>query len=630
MSTETNEQYLSQEEMIEILLNWWKKRNEGSKNKIPQFYLDIMESINIDVQKLKKTVNAEENVRILEHLLYSVWGTPQIFKKFLRKKEIYDPERWEDDVKTFTSDLLSVIDEKMIENAHKKIQKASISIYEIIMRQTQGISDLDLLPQGRRRWFKGLRTRTETILYTIYAFIYPNVIPIFNDRSRQVLSRMFGESKERLRNWRVFSEVYEKYKEKYLREIGRIFPNDPIYLELDAMLNELAELKKDGRDIIELIKQGIIVQESDLAVMAFPPRNIILQGPPGCGKTFLTKYLVKYLDQNNQFDWNFKVSSIRDQGDADSNEIYDVQLESRVKFITFHQEYSYEEFVEGIRINVKEVTSSDGKNNLTQVQNFPVFNVKDGIFKEICNEARKNPSKNYYLIIDEINRGNIARIMGELITLIEEDKREGAMNEQRVILPYSREEFSVPANVFVIGTMNTTDRSLALLDFALRRRFFFIDIYPDPDLIDVEISVQGSSKVTGKDSLKLSTLLTTLNERITQRRGLDFALGHGYFMKGNQPINIIDELAFRWFHQILPQLQEYFYDDPLGLLFVLSGKKEENLGLDSDVPTRERLIPFVKSTTINDGEIVAVHLKNEDDFRDISEFIEELNQLLQG
>ncbi len=206
------------------------------------------------------------------------------------------------------------------------------------------------------------------------------------------------------------------------------------------------------------------------------------------------------------------------------------------KFITFHQSYSYEEFIEGIRPVLDE-------------DNEVKYKVVDGVFKELVNQTKADPQNNYLLIIDEINRGNISKIFGELITLIEDDKRLGAENEIKTILPYSKEEFSVPQNLYIMGTMNTADRSIALLDVALRRRFDFEELMPLYDEIGLD-----KKDING---VNLGTLLKKLNKRIEVLIDRDHQIGHSYFMK----INNREELKEIWDNKIVPLLQEYFYND---------------------------------------------------------------------
>lgn len=203
------------------------------------------------------------------------------------------------------------------------------------------------------------------------------------------------------------------------------------------------------------------------------------------------------------------------------------------QFITFHQSYGYEEFIEGIRAE----TNDNG--NIRYV-------VRDGVFKSFCRRAEGDPDNNYLFVIDEINRGNISKVFGELITLIEPNKRLGASEELTSTLPYSGEKFGVPKNVYIIGTMNTADRSIALLDIALRRRFDFKEILPDPSLL--------SSDAEG---VNLQQLLATINAKVVNEIDRNHQIGHSYLMG----INTLPKLHAAWYQRIVPLLQEYFYDD---------------------------------------------------------------------
>lgn len=204
-------------------------------------------------------------------------------------------------------------------------------------------------------------------------------------------------------------------------------------------------------------------------------------------------------------------------------------------FVTFHPAFTYEEFVQGLRPK-----ASGG------------FEVRDGVFKRLCDTAHQNPDQDFVLIIDEINRADTAKTFGELITLIEDGKRAkpGERGHYEVTLPYAPEDaepFSVPENIYIIGTMNTADRSITLMDVALRRRFTFIATPPRPGLLTG--TVEGTS-------LSPAKLLKVLNERLTKELDADHQIGHAYLMADTLTAS---DLTFRWRHKIVPLLLEYFY-----------------------------------------------------------------------
>lgn len=227
----------------------------------------------------------------------------------------------------------------------------------------------------------------------------------------------------------------------------------------------------------------------------------------------------------------------------------------RYRVVTFHPSFSYEDFIRGIR---PVMTAEDGT---TQ------FRVVDGVFKQICDEARANPSKRYALFIDEINRANIAKVFGELITLIETDKRvvfddEGRVTQGMVVqLPggdgadVAELPFGVPANLDIYGTMNTADRSIALLDVALRRRFEFQEMEPDYAVINRHIG-----------TVHLGSLLKRINDRLEYLLDRDHRIGHAYLMAATSLADL--RRVFRV--QIIPLMQEYFFDDLSRVAMVLA------------------------------------------------------------
>lgn len=245
-------------------------------------------------------------------------------------------------------------------------------------------------------------------------------------------------------------------------------------------------------------------------------------------------------------------------------------------FVTFHQSYGYEEFVEGLRPILDD---QDGEDSEVR------YKIHAGAFKELCLNARKFPDQRFAMVIDEINRGNISKIFGELITLIEPDKRDplnGNPPPLELTLAYSGQKFSVPANVDIIGTMNTADRSLALLDTALRRRFDFVPLLPDTraeKTADDPYSapLAGLQVKTEKGTIDVRRMLERINERIEALYDRDHCIGHAYFISLSEladgPIrfNMLVEV-FR--KRIVPLLEEYFFEDWRKIRLVLGDNQK--------------------------------------------------------
>jgi len=312
-------------------------------------------------------------------------------------------------------------------------------------------------------------------------------------------------------------------------------------------------------------------------------KNLILFGPPGTGKTYhsVNKALEiikgkKYVDEN---------ISDRKVIMGEFNRLKEI---GQIEFVTFHQSFSYEDFVEGIKpvLNIGTENKSDKVGDIR-------YEIRDGIFKKLCYRAKGDSSDllynsnqidvdnapndvkkdftnelpgtkkvsekdRYVLIIDEINRGNVASIFGELITLIEEDKRIGAENQLLVRLPYSGsdgEPFGVPDNLYIIGTMNTADRSIEALDTALRRRFSFEEMSPDPEILKEYGTLSPDGKI---GEIDVVLMLKTINDRIGKLIDKDHKIGHSYFMKIE---NNEEGLKQVFKDKIIPLLEEYFYGD---------------------------------------------------------------------
>lgn len=260
-------------------------------------------------------------------------------------------------------------------------------------------------------------------------------------------------------------------------------------------------------------------------------RQIILYGPPGTGKTYYAEKAAQEFAARNIYKKSWKSLSDNERRSI----IGDGRMDGYVRICCFHASYGYEDFIEGIKPRVE--------NGQT------LFELRDGVFKKLCSDAAKELNKSFFMIIDEINRGDISRILGELIMLIESGKR-----GKTLYLPVSGDPFSVPSNVFIIGTMNTADRSIALLDAALRRRFGFHELMPDYSLLE---------GITF-DSLPVSEWLKSLNQRICQHIGRDarnLQIGHSYFMEGEKPIASPNRFRQVIEEDILPLIEEYCYGD---------------------------------------------------------------------
>ena len=461
---------------------------------------------------------------------------------------------------------------------------------------------------------------------------------------------------EKMRKDGVFDKKPKYYFSETLKDFT--FKNDK---NMERAIDTFIELTNY---LISLPKDDFLIENYQNKSTPDTPLNQILYGPPGTGKTYST------------IDKALEILGIDAENMAreDKKKLFEEYREKgQIEFVTFHQSYGYEEFVEGIKPFTNEKDDSIG------------YKVNDGIFKTFCNQARKNledskktkeilqkevdtsnaisdffnenisketlftktqggkftlkeildekvyiqtedtdvnlkfpindfekivlsnkdftssrelalevfgeknqsqirtymfqlykefknenfnqsqsqiieevKRQNYILIIDEINRGNISKIFGELITLIEPSKRLGGSEELKVRLPYSGDEFGVPSNLYIIGTMNTADRSITSLDTALRRRFEFVEMMPNPDELS-NISVFQEDK---KTEIKLKEMLEKMNKRIEFLYDREKTIGHAFFLKDKEPKNLkITELKSIFQNKIIPLLQEYFYND---------------------------------------------------------------------
>lgn len=295
-------------------------------------------------------------------------------------------------------------------------------------------------------------------------------------------------------------------------------------------------------------------------------KNLILYGPPGTGKTYNSViYAVAICDGK-------PIDELTDY-DAVMSRYNELKKAGRISFTTFHQSYGYEEFIEGIKPIIDENKHDIG------------YTIEPGVFKKFCDNAKsitrtstgiestviEENTEPYVFIIDEINRGNISKIFGELITLIESTKREGMPEAASAILPYSGDEFSVPSNVYILGTMNTADRSIAFMDTALRRRFQFVEMMPDSDVL-------RKIHADNVEDLDVAAMLDKINERIEFLYDREHTIGHAFFTDLKDDATL-EKLQSIFEKSVIPLLQEYFYEDYQKIQLVLgdNAKSDDSL-----------------------------------------------------
>jgi 5-methylcytosine-specific restriction endonuclease McrBC GTP-binding regulatory subunit McrB len=297
-------------------------------------------------------------------------------------------------------------------------------------------------------------------------------------------------------------DFYEKDIEPLWRDGEPLLPNPFAKLIAATLLNEV--FLREIKDLLEDKKQ------------------LIFKGPPGSGKTYVAEKFARW----------FTGQSL----DAET------LLNEQVEIVQFHQSYGYEDFVQGIRPE----TNDDDQ---------LVYRVRDGIFLTLCERAKANPGKPFVLIIDEINRGNISRIFGELLLLLE-------YRGMSVRLPYGSGDqatLTIPKNLYIIGTMNTADRSLAQIDYALRRRFYFVRFMPVEDgRAEVFENWLATRDIDPADWSRLLHLFVTLNQGIREHLGTDdLQIGHSYFMTDGIETEVVLDRV--WVRAVSPLLNEYLH-----------------------------------------------------------------------
>lgn len=447
------------------------------------------------------------------------------------------------------------------------------------------------------------------------------------------LKNIFSEKSDFNLDMFVDRDKYQTFSDdrrsRYFKEAFKLKDGEDIYLSTqwggEVFKSLLEKIKNNLNYDIQIYSQDNAANNMDQNLLDLEInkiKNIILYGSPGVGKTHNIKKLISLIESGVSEKEIFKIiKSNKENSGVDINDIKD-----RVKFITFHQSFGYEDFIEGFRPNeegkielvpgIFRNICNAATNNINDIESFLddinsqknelSFKTKEGIvtaklnsnlgynlsnhhtltrdnvikciklFDKLMKEENREPEiselletgitesyrysywlfaeklyqkykkmsrKNFYLVVDEINRGNISKIFGELITLIEEDKRDTL----EVTLPYSKKPFKIPSNLYIIGTMNSTDKSIALIDIALRRRFTFLKMEPKAELIENQ---------------EAKELFEKLNDYISDKLGDDYRIGHSYFM-GDIDLEFVLE------YKIKPLLEEYFYGDTEGLNEIL-------------------------------------------------------------
>lgn len=465
--------------------------------------------------------------------------------------------------------------------------------------------------EDKREYSTTLKTAKHLNAYEYWALCsntYDYLKPI-NDTKSDTIEERWKISVGKILPYVNMCSIYKRYTEKDDLDPKALKDNPDHYDKIAGYTKDdltdddikaiISVTNKTVKTLLNAIKKSTV--SFDL--------NTILYGPPGTGKTFNVVQRALQIIEPEEL---WFLPDLHKEEDR-YKRFRELRDEKRIGFVTFHQSYSYEDFIEGLKPILKktaenseedakstsgEGTDADSKRHEADALQ---YTIEAGVFKAFCDEAKKeeNASNNYVFIIDEINRGDISRIFGELITLIEDEKRKGN-NEDfgGIILPYSKEAFEIPANVYILGTMNTADRSIALIDTALRRRFSFEEMMPDPEvlvdsktkapiiiefkdyLVSKEITENKETKETPEDQgdketvevketkevfkLNIPRMLEVINNRIEFLLDREHTIGHAFFMrlKNKKDNTEKAELLKAIFEKkIIPLLQEYFFED---------------------------------------------------------------------
>lgn len=474
---------------------------------------------------------------------------------------------------------------------HSLFELGSTNYYKVELNQ-YSVSDLNKMVQSEYFFppikldkdlsdftsTKELREFTKTIDYREYSATQINsltiglkrndILLLVNERKAEYVGVLQGEyeyiSEEAFQHrvpivWYKVKDAFE-ISGKVPKLINKIYPvKDQVNVELAVEKGEnISSAISPNRKEVKPLK-GIMREINSLLMKK---KQVILTGAPGTGKSYWALNTVYELVARQ----NYQNSFVNLQPEEQKQ----VKNSTQIKVVVMHSNYGYEEFVEGLRPE-----NIDGK---------LVFNVKDGVLKEFANEASLDSDKNYYLILDEINRTDLTKVFGELIYSIENTKR-----GEYIELSVSKDRFAVPSNLYIIGTMNNADKSVSMIDLALRRRFGFINLETDYELINqviqenpilvdeedvVDENMDPESSTRGAE-INISDWLLTVNERIIDTlgsEGKDLQIGHSYFLsKGDvisEPAQLVDVIKY----EVIPLLEEYTYNNTEQLKRILGRK----------------------------------------------------------
>lgn len=374
--------------------------------------------------------------------------------------------------------------------------------------------------------------------FAIYGFMERGDIIIVRYGLQKVLGYgivlsdyMYAPENDYIRSYREVKWTLKEYPAE-IKHQGNWFTEIPSeqYRPLLKLFHLLPDEESENLELQTATKQPMTTQYDEYIKILKESKNLILTGAPGTGKTYITTTLAVLLCAPERYTTDHK----------ELKRVYkELQQEGRIGFTTFHQSMDYEDFVEGLKPD----TSSEEMR----------FELKKGLLRVMCDNAAES-SQPYVLIIDEINRANISKVLGELITLLEPTKRLGAEDEFTVTLPYSGDTFGVPGNLYIIGTMNTADRSLGYIDYAIRRRFAFMGLTTDPSALLDFYGKECDLMYRERD------LMTEVRKILQMHRNKDFDIndimvGHSYFMARDE-----ETYRFNLKYKIRPLLEEYLRD----------------------------------------------------------------------